>query len=271
MEKKLYITKLQDDLYLMDEAHEATGYILVGDEKVCVIDTMNGHNDLLKAVREITDKPITVINTHGHPDHILGNVYFDSAFIHPDDLGLAESFIDTPEFRRVFKDNGLTMPPFEFIRGGDKIDLGGKTLEVYELPGHTAGGILLLWREGRILFTGDSINHHLWMQLDRCLEIDEYIRALDKVMFLEKEADRLLHGHAQGFDDISLMRCLRRGLVEISEGHTENDLPYEWFGGISSQHSFSLEEGRNYQQTDSVICYEKGNIKKSLKASDMII
>ena len=57
MEKELFIKQLRPYLYLMDEAHEATGYIVVGDEKVCVIDTMNGYNDLYKVVRGITDKP----------------------------------------------------------------------------------------------------------------------------------------------------------------------------------------------------------------------
>ena len=40
MEKELYIKKLKPFLYLMDEAHEATGYIVVGDERVCVIDLL---------------------------------------------------------------------------------------------------------------------------------------------------------------------------------------------------------------------------------------
>lgn len=198
MEKELYIKQLKPFLYLMDEAHEATGYIVVGDERVCVIDTMNGYNDLHKVVREITDKP---------------------------------------------------------IKGGDVIDLGGKTLEVYELPGHTPGGILLLLREERILFTGDSVNHHLWMQLDGCPEMQEYVKALDKIMFLEKEADVILHGHATGFDDISLLRCMRQGAVEICNGETENDLPYNWFGGVAKQHPFKLENDKEYDRAASVICY----------------
>ena len=51
------------------------------------------------------------------------------------------------------------------------------------------------------------------------------------------------------------MRCLRSGAVEICEGKTENDLPYQWFGGEAKQHSFKLEEGKTYQQLESVICY----------------
>jgi glyoxylase-like metal-dependent hydrolase (beta-lactamase superfamily II) len=255
MGKELFIKQLRPYLYLMDEAHEATGYIVVGNEKVCVIDTMNGYNDLHKVVRDITDKPIVVVNTHGHPDHIFGNVYFDEVYMNPKDNELAESFINAPEYIKECKKAGLTMPAFKPIKGGDVIDLGGKTLEVYDLPGHTPGGILLLLKEDRILFTGDSINHHLWMQLDGCPSMGDYVKELDKVMFLEKEADFILHGHATDFDAISLMRCLRSGAVEICEGKTENDLPYQWFGGEAKQHPFKLEEGKTYQQLESVICY----------------
>ena len=256
MGNELYLKELKPYLFLMDEDHHATGYIVVGDEKVCVIDTMNGYNDLHKVVRSITDKPIIVVNTHGHPDHIFGNVYFDEAYMNPRDYPMAEMFLNEPEFKEACEKYNLKFPEFKPIKGGDVIDLGGKTLEVYELPGHTPGGIVLLLKEDRILFTGDSINHHLWMQLDGCLPLEEYVKELDKVMFLENEADVILHGHSQGFDDISLMRCMRDGIVEICEGKTENDMPYEWFGGVGKQHPFKLEEGKEYQPQDhSVICY----------------
>lgn len=255
MEKELYIKQLRPYLYLMDEAHEATGYLVIGEEKACVIDTMNGYNDLHKAVRKITDKPIVVVNTHGHPDHIFGNIYFDEAFINPKDLPLAEMFAKMPEFVEECEKHGFKMPPFKEIKGGDVIDLGGKTLEVYELPGHTPGGILLLLKEDRILFTGDAVNHHLWMQLDGCSSMPELVKALDGVMFLEEKADYILHGHAQDFDDISLLHCLRNGAQEIADGKTADDKPYHWFEGVAKQHAFKLEEGKKYSQIDSVICY----------------
>ena len=254
-EKELYIKEMIPGVYLMDEAHEATGYLVVGEEKACVIDTMNGYNDLHAAVRRITDKPVIVINTHGHPDHIFGNVYFDRAFLHPADRPLARTFAEEPEFVQFCAENHLRMPPFEDVCEGDVFDLGGRHLEVYELPGHTPGGIVLLLREDRILFTGDSVNHHLWMQLDGCAPMDEFVRNLDRIMFLETRADRILHGHARDFDDISLLRCLRQGAQELAEGKTENDLPYRYFGGEARQHPFTCLPGRRYSQEDHVICY----------------
>ena len=255
MEHELYVKQLTEDVFLLDEDHEVSGYLVVGKTKACVIDTMNGYTDLKAAVRKITDKPVILVNTHGHPDHIHGNYHFDEAFMNPKDLPLAETFIKDPEYQKILDEHNGVFPPFKPIKGGDVIDLGGRHLYVYDLPGHTLGGILLLLKEERILFTGDAINHHLWMMFEDCPKMDEFVKSLDKVMFLEKEADRILHGHARGFDDISLMRCLREGALEIAEGKTENDLPYEWFGGVSKQHAFKLEAGKEYTQEDSVICY----------------
>ncbi|MBQ9009791.1 MAG: MBL fold metallo-hydrolase [Clostridia bacterium] len=90
MDNELFIKEVRPGIFLMDEAHEATGYLVVGQDRACVIDTMNGYTDLGRAVRELTDKPLRVVNTHGHPDHIFGNVYFDEAYMHPADLPLAQ-------------------------------------------------------------------------------------------------------------------------------------------------------------------------------------
>ena len=57
-EKQLFIKEVRPGIFLMDEAHEATGYLVVGEEKACVIDTMNGYNDLFRAVRKLTDKSL---------------------------------------------------------------------------------------------------------------------------------------------------------------------------------------------------------------------
>ena len=263
MEKELYIKEAAPGVWLMDEAHEATGYLVVGEEKACVIDTMNGWNNLYEAVRRITDKPVFVVNTHGHPDHIFGNVYFDEAYLNPEDLPLARMFTENPEFLKLCAENHLRMPPFRDVREGDVFDLGGRHLEVYAIPGHTPGGIVLLLREDRILFTGDSVNHHLWMQLDGCAPMDELVRNLDRIMFLEQKADRILHGHADGFDDISLLRCLRNGADELSRGMTENDTPYRYFGGEVRQHPFACLPDRHYQSSQHVICYDPAALPKA--------
>lgn len=259
--ERVIVKKLREGLYLFDEAHESTGYLLIGNERACLIDTMIGYQDLYELVRRYTQKPIVVINTHGHPDHIYGNVYFDKAYMNCKDLGVANEATSHPEFIAECKKRGLSMPPFEDIHEGDVIDLGGKTLKVYEMPGHTPGGILLLCKEERILFTGDSINHHLWMQLPECSSIKALIESLERIAFLETEADFILHGHARDFDNITLMRALYDGAKSLLEGNTENDADYKWFGGLSKQHAFTIPEDDPKNPGQHVICYDPGNIR----------
>lgn len=259
MAHELNIKELRKGLFLLDEGGEATGYLLVGEKKACMIDTMNGYNDLAKVTASLTDKPVVVVNTHGHPDHIYGNAYFDNAHMHPADFALAEMFTSGPEVLQVLNKLNLSMPSFTPIVGGDTIDLGGKTLQVYELPGHTPGGIVLLCPEERVLFTGDGINHHLWMQLDCCLPMNEAMENLEKLRFLEKEADYILHGHARDFDDISLIGYLIDGMQEIIDGKNENDTPYTYFGGgaHATYHPFYVDPKKQFSQKDSGIIYRR--------------
>ena len=246
MFERIKLTQLNPHVWLMDDAGEATGYVVIGSEKAAVIDTMNGWEDVQAAARTLTGLPLVVINTHGHCDHIYGNVYFDEAYLHPADLPLAEEHSHFPEFVEECEKHGLRMPPFKPMNHGDVIDLGGLHLEGVHLPGHTPGGLLLLLQEDRILFTGDAINRHLWLQLDGCLPAGEAANELEKVMDLTEKADHIAHGHAKGLEPIGLMNDLLRGLREIEAGETENDLPYHWFGGEAKQHPFAK---------DSVICY----------------
>lgn len=246
METKIKLTKLNPHIYLMDN-DQASSYIVLGTKKALVIDTMMGYENVKDVVRRVTDLPIIVVNTHGHCDHIFGNVFFEEVYMNPDDLPVAKEHMAFPEFVDACNTNHISMPPFQPIYDGDIIDIGGLTLQVIAFPGHTPGGICLLLKEERILFTGDGINHHLWMQLPESSKIKDYLQILDDHRYLMQEADLILHGHAKGFDDISLMLELRNGLADLIETRGIGDEDYKWFGGIGKQHRFGDE--------NSVICY----------------
>jgi glyoxylase-like metal-dependent hydrolase (beta-lactamase superfamily II) len=171
--------------------------------------------------------------------------------MNPDDSEVVKEHMAFQEFVELCQSRNLVMPPFKPIRDGDVIDLGGLTLDIISLPGHTPGGICLLLKEDRILITGDGINHGLWMQLNESKMLKEFLRNLDKIMYVINEADYILHGHAQGVDKISLMTELRDGVADLIETQGEGDKDYVWFGGVDKQHPFG--DGK------SAICY---SIKK---------
>jgi hydroxyacylglutathione hydrolase len=85
--------------------------------------------------------------THGHNDHATGALAFPAAatYVMPPDMALVEA-IRSPDGRRIVMTR--------LIYDGDRVDLAGTSLEVFGVPGHTAGSAAFL-AQG-VLFLGDS-------------------------------------------------------------------------------------------------------------------
>ncbi len=223
---------IRDNVTLIDDAGESTCYLICGRDRALLVDTANGEEDLLEVVRTLTDLPVTVVDTHGHPDHIFGNQYFDNAYLHPADLEMAQSFLNGP-----FEIAPADFPPFTALQVGDVFDLGGVKLEVVDLRGHTPGSIGLLDREARLLYTGDAINTHLWMQLDTSLPIASLREMLIDLRHSHGgEFDEILHGHARGPLPASWVDNLIAGCDELLSGQRDADTPYHCFGETYLQH-----------------------------------
>lgn len=159
--------------------------LVIGQQKAALIDTGCGIGNLRKAVEEVTDKPVVVINTHTHPDHLGSNCQFDDIAMFDHALShrvaekgvshqiiqseiLAESLVITP-WPRDFDPSSFLLPPFKvshWLRDGDRLSLGDRDLEAIHTPGEAADHICLLDRADRILFCGDILLHGpVWTHL----------------------------------------------------------------------------------------------------------
>lgn len=192
--------------------------LFVGTERALLFDTGNGYADLYKAVREVTKLPLTVVNSHGHLDHSCGNYQFEQEiYIHPDDMELCRQH-NSREIRSysaamasAMKDNPSPMGGVsadfdaEFyasqgcgnlvpVREGHVFQLGGKALEVVELPGHTKGSIGLLYQEEKVLFSGDAINNNLYLFWDYCAPLSVYQNSIRKALGLDFKEMVVSHG-----------------------------------------------------------------------------
>lgn len=146
---------------------DARTYLVCGRDAALVIDTGFGIGNLLGLIRTFTDLPLSVVNTHFHGDHTGGNPQFGSVYIHEQDAPiLQESLSRPPRPMKIAKDTFFTADdliprtPYEIIPipTGYTFDLGGgHVVEVLHTPGHSAGGISLLEKKRRMLFTGDAI------------------------------------------------------------------------------------------------------------------
>ncbi len=71
---------------------------------------------------------------------------------------------------------------FTEIHDGDVINLGGTSLSVLEIPGHTPGSIVFLDKENERLYSGDGIGSGcIWLQIPFTLTLSEFTSNLKKL------------------------------------------------------------------------------------------
>lgn len=256
MFKRAKITKINDAITLIDDANESTFYVVHGTEAALIIDTANGYENVMDIARTITDLPIEVVCTHGHCDHVYGNVYCKEAWLHPNDNALCDEHFAFAETVAFMTEHHLKPCPLKALEIGQVFDLGGGlTLEVVALFGHTPGSIGLLDRKHRILFSGDGVIPQIWMQLPESTSIATLKATLETLLKKHgTEFDYVLTGHGHGLEDgLAMAKGLLHGCDTLLSGDTANDVDYPWFEGVGLAHPYGPGE---FQR----ICYAKDKL-----------
>ena len=238
------VIPINDHVWLLDDHHEATCYVVAGKSRAMVIDTSIGLCNIREAAEKLTSLPLICVNTHGHGDHMGGNWSFEKAYMNLADLPLAQQSMSWPEVQEGIRRFGISYPPFEHIEDGQTFDLGGLTLEAIYLPGHTPGEIVLLDRQDRLLFSGDGIIEHLWLQLDESLPVTAQIESLRRLLPLRREFNWILTGHCAQPAGAELFDTMLAALEELARGETWDDIDYAWHGHVSKAHPYQPNDRR---------------------------
>ncbi|MBU3014153.1 quinoprotein relay system zinc metallohydrolase 1 [Poseidonibacter lekithochrous] len=178
---------------------------IVTQDGVIVIDTGSSSKygeQMLKSIRTITSKPIvTVINTHHHPDHFLGNSAFKDSeilatkytkkdIVDNGDLYIGNLFNLTYKW---MQDTKLKAPTKELDELKDKyINLGKHKLKVIYLEGHTSSDIALYDEYTKTLFASDLIFYNRVAATPHA-NIENWIKALEDLRKVDFKV--LVPGH----------------------------------------------------------------------------
>lgn len=155
---------LQVDFFTFNPFQENT-YILHDETKDCIIidpgcydadEKQKLYDFILK--KEL--KPVRLLNTHCHIDHVLGNKFVADTF----KLQLELHLMEVPLLRAVTEygpQYGIYPDPIPeptlLIKEGDFIKFGNTVLKVLLTPGHSPGSLCFYNEEQKLLISGDVL------------------------------------------------------------------------------------------------------------------
>lgn len=223
--------KLSDHLYRFEEAggtNQVHAYLICGEEKALMVDGLwladglfTEAEKILKAeygesyTQENRDKMLEMLITHGHEDHAgKGMEEFLNAgcnvYVPEKDWPLLAEKYEEKKSQIIFLTEEMCdrlSSSGQVVAGKEHYNLclGGITVQIIKMPGHTSGSLLVWVLEWNTLFTSDAIGAGvLWMQLPECSSLTEYRPEVEKLLtFLEREKARtgkevrIYPGHAQ--------------------------------------------------------------------------
>jgi glyoxylase-like metal-dependent hydrolase (beta-lactamase superfamily II) len=209
--------EIADGVFQITNVLDERAYLVRGDERALLVDTCSGYGDIFETVKKIVgDMPTDVALTHSHYDHVGGTFGCDRVF-----SSEADGYAWEDEIRRGIEAYGKLVadgtfdpaiklacmekarPRVTHIAEGDTFDLGGLTVEVVGLAGHTAGSIGFLVRERKILISGDAVTPIMCLWFGDSLPIAGYRETLSKMAGLDFDVFYTGH-HADPFDKSTL-------------------------------------------------------------------
>lgn len=173
-------------------------YLLVGSKRAVLVDAGWDYTaDVYSLCQELVGKtiPIDLVIAHGHPDHIAQIGSFQKAgcrvYMPHADINTVYSFCPDMDLSNVID-----------IKEGDTLDLGNVSLDVYTIPGHTPGSIVLLDETTGNLFSSDTLGSNrsyigdsAWLQISG-YSLEEIYKNLKKFMRkTDGKITRIFSGH----------------------------------------------------------------------------
>ncbi len=126
-----------------------------------VIDPGDEPERILRALAEAKAKPVALLHTHAHFDHITGTAELSRATgapirLHAADRPLYDALPDQASFFGLSAET--PRPPDAPLYDGEVIRFGGFQIRALHTPGHTPGSTcFVLEGESPVLFSGDTL------------------------------------------------------------------------------------------------------------------
>ena len=136
-------------------------YFLINEDtkEVLIVDPADRAQKIIEWINSEGLKPVAILLTHGHFDHIMGvqgvkKEYGIPIYASKDEVEvLANPQINVSTMMGAY----LSMKADELFSDGDVLELAGMKLKVISTPGHTIGSVCFYMEEEKVLISGDTL------------------------------------------------------------------------------------------------------------------
>lgn len=152
--KKLILGSLATNCYFVSDPKT---------QKALIIDPADSGDYLTQKIQELNLKPMVIVATHGHFDHVLGSLELQLNFqipflIHQKDQKLIGNAAKSAQYWTRLKEKPLSPAQVNrFLNNKTILKIGQIKLQIIETPGHTPGSICLWCQKENLLFSGDTL------------------------------------------------------------------------------------------------------------------
>lgn len=239
------VERLRPGVFVIEEPlHEerVKFHLVVGRERAVVIDTGTGVGDCAAVIGELTDRPLVVLTSHAHWDHIGGHRRFVGRAefaAHPLDVETLAAGVPNHRLRQHFKPDRLLgplppgfdldaiawppLPPGRLLSGGETIELGGMALEVIHAPGHSPGLLVLFDREAGVLFSTDAAYAgELYAQLPGS-DVGAYRGTMARLAAMVPSVRAVYPAHGEQEIDPTLLLRMAAGFNDVAAGRPADE------------------------------------------------
>jgi glyoxylase-like metal-dependent hydrolase (beta-lactamase superfamily II) len=157
--------KLHVETFTFNQFQENT-FVVYDDNKQCVIIDPGCYERSEQQMLQgfISDnnlKPLALLNTHAHIDHILGNAFVQRTYdldhyLHIDDLVTMRA---VESYAHVYGFSGyeISPEPTHIMQANGMLNFGGISFDVFCTPGHAPGHVVFYNEENQFVLNGDVL------------------------------------------------------------------------------------------------------------------
>jgi glyoxylase-like metal-dependent hydrolase (beta-lactamase superfamily II) len=235
------VYRIRPGVFAIYEPHqfeEVISYLILGRKRVLLFDTGMGIGKIRDVAAHLTRLPITVLNSHTHFDHTGGNAEFsdilgeDTSFTRVNETGQSNTYSrDALAPERIcgklpagVQPDTYSVRPFKVsqrVKDGERIQLGGRELEIVFTPGHTPDSLCLLDRKHGLLFTGDTFYPGPIYLFTPETDFVAYANSVNKLAKLVPRLSLLLPAHNLPVAAPDSLRHLANAVEKVRSGSVQ--------------------------------------------------